>query len=420
MQKKKNFIHKKKKQTGSDSPVCFFVRQCATLQTKKMTSDEERKCLCALNMILGFRPRVTKALISALGSASAVFRMSEKEKDEVFGPHSHIKGKIVPESLAAAERELDMAKADGSRFIGCNEEAYPAMLAECPDSPAGIYVKSSVPAEDMLGGEDFIAVVGTRDVSSYGKNWCRTVVGALSMTGRKPAIVSGLAFGTDIAAHRSAVEHGLRTIAVLPAGTCTVYPRHHAAFAERIVSEGCGALVSDYPICTSVRKVNFIRRNRIIAGMSRATILIESRIRGGGLITAGQAFSYDKDVYALPGRVGDARSEGCNMLIRKGVAAPVVSAEDLVRSLGYSCRQPGSQQRKSARTYPETFSPEQQKTAEAIMEAIGKCPGTSLHEIALCSGLPYPEVAGVGGMLEAEGFISIGLMQKCFINEKIS
>ena len=179
-----------------------------------------------------------------------------------------------------------------------------------------------------------VAVVGTRDISPYGREWCERIVHALARTSPKPLIVSGLAIGTDICAHKAALEASLPTIAVMATGTDTIYPYRHRQIAEKMSgTQGC-ALVTDYPPGTAPLPVNFLRRNRIIAGLSHATILVESKIKGGGMMTCRLAFSYDRDVYALPGRADDLRSQGCNHLIRARMAEPLTSEEDIIDSLG--------------------------------------------------------------------------------------
>lgn len=385
---------------------------------KMLNPDEERICVCALNMVLGHRPAIIRTLIANLHSATAVFRLNEKEKTGIFGPYSKISAKITPAALDAAEKELKTAEKYGCTFIYINEPAYPKLLSECEDAPAGLYVRSRIPAEELFSGNDFIAVVGTRNISEYGKSTCKSIIHALADTAQQPVIVSGLAFGTDITAHIEATGCGLRTIAVLPAGLDRIYPRYHDSFAEKMIADGKGAIVSDFPFGTSVFRTNFSRRNRIIAGLSKSTILIESKIKGGGLITANYAFSYSRDVYALPGRLGDSCSEGCNMLVAKGIAAPITSCDTLVSSLGYRFgkRRPATET--SVRSYSGAHLPGSEGTAERIMDAVARKTGITLHEIAAETGIPFNETAAIAGILESDGFLTVDIMQRCSINEK--
>ena len=295
-----------------------------------MENNYETVCLCALNSIFGYEPRVASALIENLGSASAVFAMSDADKDAVFGPYSKYRGKIVKKELDAAEAVLQRLRRDGTAFVGITSDEYPKRLKGCEDAPLGIFVRSDSPVERIFAGtEHYVAVVGTREITPYGEQWCRDIVRTLADSGAAPCIVSGLAYGTDIIAHRTAVECGLPTIAVMATGTDTVYPSRHRGFAEHLAGlPGC-ALVTDYPPGTAPVALNFIRRNRIIAGLSDSVILVESAVKGGGMITSRLAFSYNRSVYALPGRGDDSRSQGCNHLIREGVAEIIDSLEGL-------------------------------------------------------------------------------------------
>ena len=236
------------------------------------------------------------------------------------------------------EEELTDLEKIGISFSAWNSASYPPLLKECADAPVGLYIRSVTPARELWNPSGNIAVVGTRDLSPYGKEWCEKAVTAIASGNEKPSIISGLALGTDICAHRTALDNGLPTIGVMATGPETVYPYRHKEFAERLwQTPGC-ALVTDYPPGTAPLAIHFLRRNRIIAGLADATILIESKSRGGGMTTSRLAFSYSRDVYALPGRADDVRSQGCNRLIREKIAEPLISIEDLIGSLGLEKR----------------------------------------------------------------------------------
>ena len=285
-----------------------------------MDSFEEKACLCALSRIFGFEPKQGLALIERMGCASAVFALDKDGLDELLGPYCKQKFQIRQSAVFEAARELEALAKTGVEFVGWGQEGYPLLLTECPDPPIGLYIKSTTRPQDLWTRPKNIAVIGTRDISPYGKEWCTKVVEGLAETNQKPLIVSGLALGTDICAHRTAIERGLPTIAVMPTGPDAVYPHRHLAFADQLSrTPGC-ALITDYPPGTPPLPVNFLRRNRIIAGLSHATVLIESKLKGGGMMTARLAFSYDRDVFALPGRVDDIRSQGCNRMILEKIA----------------------------------------------------------------------------------------------------
>ena len=384
-----------------------------------MDSFEEKACLCALSRIFGFEPKTGLALIERMGCASAVFAMDKDGLDELLGPYCKQRFQIRQAAVFEAARELETLEKTGVEFVGWGQEGYPLLLTECPDPPIGLYIKSTTRPQDLWTRPKNIAVVGTRDISPYGKEWCAKVVGGLAETQQKPLIVSGLALGTDICAHRTALEQGLPTIAVMPTGPDAVYPHRHLAFADQLShTPGC-ALITDYPPGTSPLPVNFLRRNRIIAGLSHATVLIESKIQGGGMMTARLAFSYDRDVFALPGRVDDLRSQGCNKMIAEKVAEPLVNVEDFIKSIGLD-RASVSSNRTDLPTMLDSFyrgSVEKDTIREmaALLECIRKNRGSTVEELGIMTGIEYGKTSSLTAMLELDGFISIDLLQRCCI-----
>ena len=385
-----------------------------------MEITHEKACACALNKIFGFEPKISMALISHFGSSSEVFSLDPKEVDHLLGPHSKYRGLITAEAVDKAHAELEKLRPRGINFIGCSEQEYPAALKECEDAPAGLYVRSS--SLDIFShNRRMVSVVGTRDLSPYGKEWCEKLVGCLAEIPPKdrPTIVSGLALGTDICAHKKALASGLSTIAVMATGPEDVYPGRHRGFAEEIASAPGSALITDYPPGTAPLAIHFLRRNRIIAGLSEATILIESKIKGGGMMTARLADSYNRTVLARPGRVDDIRSQGCNHLIRSRLANPVTSPEDLLKELGVR-----RARKKSAETgisvlegkYGGSLSGDRIGQMGSILLAIRKERGISVEEISEQTGLDYSLAAQLIGMLETDGIITRDLLQRCFIN----
>ena len=383
-----------------------------------MDKFEEKACLCALNRIFGFSPKTGLALISHTGSAADVFRLGSRELEELLDPSSRHKGEITWKAVEEASDELARLERRGIGFTGWTEEEYPSLLHECEDAPVGLYVRSRTPMDELWKPCRRIAVVGTRDITPYGREWCVRTVAGLSRSKEKPVIVSGLALGTDFCAHKAALESGLATIGVMATGPETVYPHRHREFAERLCeTPGC-ALVTDYPPGTAPLAIHFLRRNRIIAGLSDSTILIESKIKGGGMMTCRLAFSYSRDVYALPGRADDLRSQGCNSLIRSKIAEPLTSIEDLTESLGLN--RVGAKGRRSVREtliseYGSRLSPEKAELAINILTRIKEERGITIEELAENTGMSYSMTANITAMLETDGFISIDLLQRCFI-----
>lgn len=383
-----------------------------------MKDLEEKACLCALAKIFGFEPKTALALIAHCGCASSVFTLDTKDIDNLLGPYSKYRAQIRRAAVYDAAKELETLQKSGISFIGWGEDCYPELLAECPDAPVGLYVRSSTPVSELWGKGRQIAIVGTRDISPYGREWCTRIVHSLADIAEKPLIISGMALGTDICAHRAAVEAGLPTIAVMPTGPDAVYPFRHIEFAERMCNTPGCALITDYPPGTPPLAIHFLRRNRIIAGLSHATVLTESKIKGGGMMTARLAFSYDRDVFALPGRIDDPRSQGCNFLIRSKIAEPITSTEDLISCLGLKAARTGKEAnriRQVRMTYTERIDPETIKKIEDTLKLISREKGITIEEIASVSGMTYSQAATITSMLEMDGFIRTDLLQRCFI-----
>ncbi len=374
----------------------------------------------ALNAIFGNEPRIASQIVEAFGSAESLFALSEKECREAFGPYGKFTPEIGKRALEAAEAEYERLSALGIRFVSIfDTEVYPQPLRECPDAPLLLYLRGASTPEDILLSRPMISIVGTRDMSSYGREWCTRTVKALSEYPVKPVIVSGLAIGVDITAHLAALECGLPTIAVIPVGIDNVYPLRHSKAADRIAAAPGGALVTDYPPGTVPMPYNFLRRNRIIAGLSTVTILIESRARGGGMMTSRLAFDYGRIVFALPGRVDDPRSAGCNALIAEKIAEPLVSAEAVAEAAGLGAGY-GWKKRDPLRLMRERLEggldAEGLHRAEIVLTAIRGSRDISVSELSSALGLGYSEVLRTVGLLESEGIVRMDLLQRCSIN----
>lgn len=378
----------------------------------------ERVASCTLNRIFGFNPGAGRLIIEAAGSAMGVFELDRDGLDDLMGPFNRFRSQITTDELDKSASELGRLESLGYEFIPLSDRRYPGMLRDCADAPLGLYVRSDSPLEPLSGDGAVISIVGTRDMSPYGKEWCQRIVDALARCGQKPVIVSGLALGVDITAHMSALEAGLPTIAVLPTYITDIYPPQHRRAAARIASSPGSALVSDYPPGTSPQAISFLRRNRIIAGMSQATILIESKTKGGGLITANLAFDYSRDVYALPGRVDDPRSQGCNRLIRAKVAEPIDDLDTFIKSLGLGTSR--RRDRAGLREEIESYYGTRLEDAELrlITEMAGiirERRGISTEELCQDRGCSWAEASRLTGLLEADGFIERDMFGRCSV-----
>ena len=383
-----------------------------------MKHFEEKAYLCAINRIFGFKPKIGLALISHFGSASEVFALQNKDLNMILGPYSGYNSSINLSAVEKEAQELEKLAEKNIRFLGWPENEYPTLLKQCEDAPIGLYVKSSTPLSELFRPRKEIAIVGTRDLSLYGKDICERTISALSKTEERPRIISGLALGADICAHKAAIANGLETIAVMATGPEKIYPHRHREFALNLCeTPGC-ALVTDYPPGTAPLAIHFLRRNRIIAGLSESLLLIESKIKGGGMMTSRLAFSYDRDVYALPGRVDDIRSQGCNCLIKSKIAEPITSVEELIQSLKLSSLKTpdsGSIHTNLCSTYSGKVTEDRITLMAALILTIRQERGITIEELGLQCNMDYSMAATLARTLEADGFITIDLMQRCSI-----
>jgi len=276
---------------------------------------------------------LAKSMVSYFGDAEEVFKAPKAKWMKVPG----IGGKTVEQmdmgaALKRAEEELKFVEKHNIDLIFYTDSKYPKRLKNCNDSPVLLYTKGNAD----LNTQHIISIVGTRNATDYGKHLCRQLVEELHAY--NVLIVSGLALGIDVAAHKECVKLNMPTLGVLGHGLDRMYPAQNRATAEKMLENG--GLLSEYPSGTNPDRENFPQRNRIVAGIADATIVIEASIKGGALITAEIANSYNRDVFAFPGRIGDEYSEGCNFLIRNNKAALLTSATDLAYILGWE--KPGS------------------------------------------------------------------------------
>lgn len=235
----------------------------------------------------------------------------------------------IGEALRYAENELRTAESMGVRPLVMGDDDYPSRLLECADAPLVLYYQGSA----SLNQKRVVSIVGTRRCTPYGQDLVRRFMSELRSLCPQVLVVSGLAYGIDICAHREALAQGYDTVGVVAHGLDDLYPPSHRLTADQMLKQG--GLLTEFPTCTRPDRLNFVRRNRIVAGMSDATLLVESAIRGGGLITTRIANDYGRDVFAFPGAVGAPYSEGCNDLIRRQGAGLIMSAKHFVEAMGW-------------------------------------------------------------------------------------
>ncbi|MCB0515373.1 MAG: DNA-processing protein DprA [Bacteroidetes bacterium] len=266
-----------------------------------------------------------KNLLSYCGSGEAVFNAGKAKLLKIPGIGAAIADNIMHNKsliLERAREEWEFIQKNNIQLTFITENAYPDKLKQCIDAPFLLFYKGNVPLASMRRN---VAVVGTRNASDYGREVCQKIVADLQKY--QVNIISGLAYGIDHAAHAEAVKQQMPTIGVVAHGLDTIYPAQHKSLASKMQQNG--GVLSEFYSKTQADRENFPKRNRIIAGLADAVLVVETAKKGGSIITAHLAFSYNRDVLAVPGRVGDARSEGCNWLIKKNVAALVESAEDI-------------------------------------------------------------------------------------------
>ncbi len=294
-----------------------------------MTSDTLLYQL-ALSMVTGIGGILARNLIAYVGSVEGVFRepLSRLKKIPGIGEINARKLK-ERDVLLRAEEELLFMEHNGIRSFFYLDENYPRRFRNCADAPIIFYVKGAA----NLNPGKAVSIVGTRNATDYGRQMCEELIRDLAGRGHQFLVVSGLAYGVDIQAHKSALKYRVPTVGVLGHGLDKLYPAAHARTARAMLDNG--ALLTDFPSKTRIDPPNFIRRNRLIAGLSDATIVVESGVKGGALITADIASSYDRDICAFPGRAGDNYSRGCNDLIKRNIAALIENAADLEYVLGW-------------------------------------------------------------------------------------
>ena len=285
----------------------------------------------ALTRMTGFNFATALRLYQELGSGRGVWEHRNDVKEVLPDCTDRLAANLKDWSMALTRAEQEMAFIEKHHLqVLCHGDSrYPQRLMECPDAPIVLYYLGNAD----LNAQRVVNIVGTRHCTPYGQDLVRRLVADLQQLCPQVLIVSGLAYGVDICAHRQALQQGLETVGVLAHGLDDLYPPRHRETAKQMLTQG--GLLTEYMSETNADKANFVRRNRIVAGMSDATILVESAAKGGGLITANIAQDYNRAVFAFPGAVGAPYSEGCNHLIRDNGAALITSAADIVNFMGW-------------------------------------------------------------------------------------
>ena len=285
----------------------------------------------ALTRISYFSLAELLELFRRVGSAQEIVAHSQHIRDLLPEASDRLTQAFtdIGQALRYAESELRTAESMGVRPLVMGDDDYPSRLLECPDAPLVLYYQGSA----SLNQKRVVSIVGTRRCTPYGQDLVRRFMSELRSLCPQVLVVSGLAYGIDICAHREALAQGYDTVGVLAHGLDDLYPPSHRLTADSMLKQG--GLLTEFPTGTRPDRLNFVRRNRIVAGLSDATLLVESAIHGGGLITTRIANDYGRDVFAFPGAVGAPYSEGCNDLIRQHGAGLIMSAKNFVEAMGW-------------------------------------------------------------------------------------
>lgn len=284
----------------------------------------------ALSIIPGIGGVLARNLVAYVGSVEEVFNEPLKSLQKIPGIGEVNAQRVKDKNLfVQAEKEIRFIEKNGIQPWFYTDKEYPRRLKNCPDAPILFYSKGNM----NLNTAHVLSIVGTRNATNYGKQVCEELIQQIAERNYNVLIVSGLAYGIDIQAHKSAIKFGLATVGVVAHGLDKLYPSLHAETARKMTENG--GLVTDFQSGTKIDPSNFIRRNRIVAGLADATVVVESAEKGGALITAEIASSYNRDVFAFPGRAGDVYSKGCNQLIRNSGANLIEGIDDLEFFMGW-------------------------------------------------------------------------------------
>jgi DNA processing protein len=358
---------------------------------------DELRYKIGITLIKGIGCNLAKNLIAYVGSAEGVFSEKQSALSKIPGIGEIISKEIISQDvLARADQEVEFIIKNKIQPLYFTDRDYPFRLKECPDSPILIFTKGNC---DLNNGK-FIGMVGTRNATETGKEYCHKFITDLAQLQPQSIIVSGLAYGVDICAHKSSLEAGLPTIGVVGHGLDRIYPAAHRATAVKMLENG--ALVTEYLSQTNPDRQNFVLRNRIIAGMCDATIVVESAAKGGALITAEVANDYNRDVFAFPGRVNDEWSAGCNALIKSHKASLIESAADLCHFMNWENQsQPSTHHPIQSSLFLDLTDEEQQIIA--ILRQNSE--GLQINEMAIILSQPFSKISSLLLEMEFKGIV---------------
>ena len=362
---------------------------------KKIIS--EQVALLALSKVQATQLAVIHSLIEEVGSAKELIENAGNIKDIVPEAGPRLCELLNDESLIVnAEKEIEFIEKNNIRLICKGNKDYPYRLAECNDAPLVLHGMGNAD----LNAKHIVSIVGTRHASEYGKSVCENFVADLAKFVPGTLIVSGLAYGIDVCAHRAALKAGLPTVGVLAHGLDRIYPTAHRSTAKSMIENG--GLLTEFMSGTNPFPQNFVQRNRIVAGMADATVVIESASKGGSLITASLATGYDRDCFAFPGRINDQYSQGCNELVSRNRAALITSAYDFVEAMNWEV----ATKKKSAEDLQTELFPDMSPEETAVMTALREnSDGLQVNQMVVQLNTPINKLLPLLFEMEMKGYI---------------
>lgn len=361
--------------------------------------DKETLYMMALSRVPKLNCGQQRTLVETLGSATAVYENRHNILDAMPDAIPALKENLalMDANLPRCEEEMEWAEKVKVECIGFQDERYPARMKECGDAPVMLYYRGTAD----LNKRRIISMVGTRKISDYGKQLCEDFVRELAEICPDVLVMSGLAYGVDVHSHRQALQNGLETVGVLAHGLDQIYPTLHRQTAKEMLEKG--GLLTEYMSRTTIEKRYFVQRNRLVAGCSDATIVVESAGRGGSLITAEIAQGYDREVFAFPGRLGDTRSAGCNRLIADNMAALLPSAEDFVKAMGWQADK--ARKKLLADGIQQELFPELSEDERCIVDALQQKDRLQMNLISVATGIPAGRLSGLLFTMEMKGIV---------------
>ena len=361
------------------------------------TTISEKVAMLALSKVQVAQLALMHQLIDTVGSAKELIENAANIGDIVPGASPKL-GKLLGDKslIEHAEREMEFVEKNNIQLICKGDEAYPYRLAECNDAPLVLHHMGKA----NLNAKHIVSIVGTRHASEYGKSLCESFVTDLAQFVPDTLIISGLAYGIDICAHRAALKAGLPTIGVLAHGLDRIYPNAHRVTAKQMLEYG--GLITEFMSGTEPFKPYFVQRNRIVAGMADATIVVESASKGGSLITASLAQGYDRECFAFPGRVNDQYSQGCNELVSRNRAALITSAYDFVEAMNWEV----ATKKKSANELQTHLFPEMTTEESAVMETLrANSDGLQVNQMVVQLNIPINKLLPLLFEMEMKGYV---------------